>query len=116
MQSCLLGRKLQLFKRSTPTHTHAIFTMTGALEVVSSRPCRCAARILTFLVPNGGYVTGCILEVVKTHFSTALADQNQPHTIALHVEFLKRVCRVRMQTLVRLDIAQQLLSLAGTTP
>ncbi|KAF2015893.1 hypothetical protein BU24DRAFT_422201 [Aaosphaeria arxii CBS 175.79] len=41
-------------------------------------------------VPNGGYVTGCILEVVALHFSTALAKQNQPHTIALHVEFLRR--------------------------
>ncbi|KAJ4314032.1 hypothetical protein N0V94_006649 [Neodidymelliopsis sp. IMI 364377] len=41
-------------------------------------------------VPNGGYVTGCVLEVVKTHFSTSLAKQNQPHTIALHVEFLRR--------------------------
>ncbi|KAF2474563.1 uncharacterized protein BDR25DRAFT_279917 [Lindgomyces ingoldianus] len=41
-------------------------------------------------VPNGGYVTGCILQVVFTHFSTALAKQNQPHTIALHVEFLRR--------------------------
>ncbi|PVH95025.1 hypothetical protein DM02DRAFT_618173 [Periconia macrospinosa] len=41
-------------------------------------------------VPNGGYVTGCILEVVSKHFSTSLARQNQPHTIALHVEFLRR--------------------------
>ncbi|KAL1793144.1 hypothetical protein ACET3X_008126 [Alternaria dauci] len=41
-------------------------------------------------VPNGGYVTGCILEVVKTHFNTTLAEQNQPHTITLHVEFLRR--------------------------
>ncbi|KAF2134025.1 hypothetical protein P153DRAFT_363043 [Dothidotthia symphoricarpi CBS 119687] len=41
-------------------------------------------------VPNGGYVTGCVLEVVKTHFSTSLAKQNQPHTIALHIEFLRR--------------------------
>ncbi|KAF2280860.1 uncharacterized protein EI97DRAFT_428954 [Westerdykella ornata] len=41
-------------------------------------------------VPNGGYVTGIIMEVVKTHFSTTLAKQNQPHTIALHVEFLRR--------------------------
>ncbi|KAF1838692.1 hypothetical protein BDW02DRAFT_564800 [Decorospora gaudefroyi] len=41
-------------------------------------------------VPNGGYVTGCILEVVRTHFNTSLAKQNQPHTIALHVEFLRR--------------------------
>ncbi len=35
-------------------------------------------------------MTGCVLEVVKTHFSTALAKQNQPHTIALHIEFLRR--------------------------
>ncbi|KAF2740344.1 hypothetical protein EJ04DRAFT_572190 [Polyplosphaeria fusca] len=41
-------------------------------------------------VPNGGYVTGVILQVVSTHFSTALASQNQPHTITLHVEFLRR--------------------------
>lgn len=41
-------------------------------------------------VPNGGYVTGCVLEVVSAHFSTALAKQNQPHTIALHIEFLRR--------------------------
>ncbi|KAH8731356.1 thioesterase-like superfamily-domain-containing protein [Phaeosphaeriaceae sp. PMI808] len=41
-------------------------------------------------VPNGGYVTGMLLEVVRTHFSTSLAKQNQPHTIALHVEFLRR--------------------------
>ncbi|KAH7131991.1 thioesterase-like superfamily-domain-containing protein [Dendryphion nanum] len=41
-------------------------------------------------VPNGGYVTGCILEVVSLHFKTTLAKQDQPHTIALHVEFLRR--------------------------
>lgn len=41
-------------------------------------------------MPNGGYVTGIVLEVVKNHFDTSLAKQNQPHTIALHVEFLRR--------------------------
>jgi len=35
-------------------------------------------------------VTGLILQVVKTHFATSLAKQDQPHTIALHVEFLRR--------------------------
>lgn len=35
-------------------------------------------------------MTGCILEVVSTHFQTTLAKQDQPHTIALHVEFLRR--------------------------
>jgi acyl-coenzyme A thioesterase PaaI-like protein len=46
------------------------------------------ANVVT--VPNGGYVTGMILEVVRTHFATSLAKQNQQHTIALHVEFLRR--------------------------
>ncbi|KAH7077071.1 thioesterase-like superfamily-domain-containing protein [Paraphoma chrysanthemicola] len=41
-------------------------------------------------VPNGGYVTGIILEVVRVHFATSLAKQDQPHTIALHIEFLRR--------------------------
>lgn len=27
---------------------------------------------------------------MKTHFSSSLAKQNQPHTIALHIEFLRR--------------------------
>jgi hypothetical protein len=31
-----------------------------------------------------------VLEVARTHFSTTLAKQDQPHTIALHVEFLRR--------------------------
>lgn len=35
-------------------------------------------------------MTGVVLEVVRTHFSTSLAKQNQPHTIALHIEFLRR--------------------------
>lgn len=35
-------------------------------------------------------MTGCLLQVVSTHFSTSLAEQDQPHTIALHVEFLRR--------------------------
>ena len=47
-------------------------------------------QLLIFLVPNGGYVTGCVLEVVKKHFDTSLSKQNQPHTIALHIEFLRR--------------------------
>lgn len=46
--------------------------------------------LMNFAVPNGGYVTGCVLEVVKEHFNTSLAKQNQPHTIALHIEFLRR--------------------------
>ncbi|OCK84128.1 hypothetical protein K432DRAFT_320920 [Lepidopterella palustris CBS 459.81] len=41
-------------------------------------------------VPHGGFVTGCFLGVVSTHFNTTLSRQNQPHTITLHLEFLRR--------------------------
>ncbi|CAG8960845.1 hypothetical protein HYFRA_00002382 [Hymenoscyphus fraxineus] len=43
-----------------------------------------------YSVPHGGYVTACFLQVAATHFNTTLAAQNQPHTIALHVDFLRR--------------------------
>jgi hypothetical protein len=47
---------------------------------------------LTFIspVPHGGYVTAVFMRVVSQHFSTTLARQNQPHTIALHLDFLRR--------------------------
>jgi acyl-coenzyme A thioesterase PaaI-like protein len=41
-------------------------------------------------VPHGGYVTSCFIQVAKTHFSKTLLEQNQPHTIALHLEFVRR--------------------------
>ncbi|TVY68827.1 hypothetical protein LSUE1_G006550, partial [Lachnellula suecica] len=41
-------------------------------------------------VPHGGYVTATFLQVVSKHFGTTLAKQNQPHTIALHLDFLRR--------------------------
>ncbi|CAN8100171.1 unnamed protein product [Discula destructiva] len=41
-------------------------------------------------VPHGGYVTSCFMQVAKTHFSATLSSQNQPHTIALHLEFVRR--------------------------
>ncbi|KAI2617648.1 thioesterase-like superfamily-domain-containing protein [Hypomontagnella submonticulosa] len=41
-------------------------------------------------VPHGGVVTSVFLRVAATHFRTTLAAQNQPHTISLHVEFLRR--------------------------
>lgn len=41
-------------------------------------------------VPHGGFVTACFLRVASTHFSTTLSSQNQPHTITLHLEFLRR--------------------------
>lgn len=41
-------------------------------------------------VPHGGLVTSVFLSVVKTHFATTLEKQNQPHTIALNLNFLRR--------------------------
>lgn len=42
------------------------------------------------VVPHGGYITSCFLQVAKTHFSKTLSRQNQPHTITLHLEFVRR--------------------------
>ena len=48
-------------------------------------------HLLTLLsVPHGGFVTGTFLQVAETHFSTTLSSQNQPHTITLHLDFLRR--------------------------
>ncbi|KAF1984506.1 hypothetical protein K402DRAFT_455688 [Aulographum hederae CBS 113979] len=41
-------------------------------------------------VPNGGYVTSCFMRVVSLYFGSTLRAQNQPHTITLHLEFLRR--------------------------
>ncbi|XXG98029.1 hypothetical protein Hte_004346 [Hypoxylon texense] len=41
-------------------------------------------------VPHGGVVTSVFLRVAATHFRTTLAAQDQPHTVSLHIEFLRR--------------------------
>jgi len=41
-------------------------------------------------VPHGGYVTATFLQVVSAHFRTTLSAQNQPHTITLHLDFIRR--------------------------
>ncbi|KAI2472632.1 thioesterase-like superfamily-domain-containing protein [Annulohypoxylon bovei var. microspora] len=41
-------------------------------------------------VPHGGVVTSVFLRVAATHFRTTLAAQDQPHTVSLHLEFLRR--------------------------
>ena len=41
-------------------------------------------------VPHGGIVTSIVLAAVKLHFETTLSSYNQPHTINLHLEFLRR--------------------------
>lgn len=44
----------------------------------------------TEAVPHGGYVTACFMQVAKTHFASTLSKQNQPHTITVHLEFVRR--------------------------
>jgi hypothetical protein len=41
-------------------------------------------------VPHGGFVTSTFLQVAKAHFKTTLSSQDQPHTITLHLDFLRR--------------------------
>ena len=41
-------------------------------------------------VPHGGFVTSTFQQVVRRHFDTTLQKQNQPHTITLHLDFLRR--------------------------
>jgi acyl-coenzyme A thioesterase PaaI-like protein len=41
-------------------------------------------------VPHGGYVTSIFQTVASQHFRTTLSSQNQPHLLALHLEFLRR--------------------------
>ncbi|KAL8873749.1 MAG: hypothetical protein Q9174_000835 [Haloplaca sp. 1 TL-2023] len=41
-------------------------------------------------VPHGGYVSSCFLSATALHFSTTHASRNQPHTITLHLTFLRR--------------------------
>ena len=41
-------------------------------------------------VPQGGIVTSNILAATKTHFDTTLASYKQPHSITVHLEFLRR--------------------------
>jgi hypothetical protein len=41
-------------------------------------------------VPHGGFVTACFLQVATAHFKTTLSSQRQPHTITLHLDFLRR--------------------------
>jgi len=41
-------------------------------------------------VPHGGVVTSTFLRVAESHFNGTLSSQNQPHTLALHLDFLRR--------------------------
>lgn len=41
-------------------------------------------------VPHGGIVASNVLAAVKLHFGTTLAKYKQPHTITLHLEYLRR--------------------------
>jgi hypothetical protein len=41
-------------------------------------------------VPHGGFITSCFLRVARTHFQSTLSHVNQPNTITLHLDFLRR--------------------------
>ncbi|KAK5173384.1 uncharacterized protein LTR77_002065 [Saxophila tyrrhenica] len=68
------------------------FAAATACEQVDSHTYRAdfAPDWVIGTVPHGGYVTACFLTVVRKHFDTTLKKQNQPHTIASHLDFLRR--------------------------
>ena len=41
-------------------------------------------------MPHGGFVTSCFQQVATLHFKTTLARQDQPHTMSMHLSFLRR--------------------------
>lgn len=41
-------------------------------------------------VPHGGILASNVLSAVKLHFQTTLASYKQPHSITLHLEYLRR--------------------------
>ncbi|KAI9868600.1 MAG: hypothetical protein M1813_004450 [Trichoglossum hirsutum] len=43
-----------------------------------------------YVVPHGGLVASIFLQTASQHFATTLRAQNQPHTITLHLDFLRR--------------------------
>ena len=62
---------------------------TGELSILFT--CRRASPLIDRLtVPHGGYVTSIFLSVAKRHFDTVRADYQQPHTIAVQLNFLRR--------------------------
>lgn len=61
-----------------------VFSPILFLETSSRTP------LTSFVVPHGGFITAVFLRVAALHFSTTLSSQNQPHTIALHLSFLRR--------------------------
>jgi hypothetical protein len=63
---------------------------TGASAQVSTF-CLCRAGCpLTTAVPHGGFVSSILMAAVAEHFGRTLPTQSQPHTVALHVDFLRR--------------------------
>ena len=64
--------------------------MTGVLAQVGPVPQNICYMLIQFAVPHGGFVTGSFLQVASTHFNTTLSSQDQPHTITLHLDFLRR--------------------------
>lgn len=45
---------------------------------------------MSYLVPNGGYVTSVLLSAVRAHFKGTLAHLDQPDTMSVQLQFLRR--------------------------
>jgi hypothetical protein len=65
--------------------------MIGVLGLVRNSKSSTYRYLLTAVkVPHGGFVTATFLKVAQAHFNCTLSSQDQPHTIALHLDFLRR--------------------------
>ena len=67
--------------------------MNGVLVLVSGFQKRNVHQVHALtrdLVPHGGFVTATFLKVAEAHFNGTLSSQKQTHSIALHLDFLRR--------------------------
>lgn len=58
-------------------------------------------EISFFLVAHGGFIVTMYMNVAAKHFATTLRRYNQPHTMILHIEFLRRTIRGPVEFAVR---------------
>ncbi|CZT03513.1 uncharacterized protein RCO7_06114 [Rhynchosporium graminicola] len=78
----------------SPSTSHKQVSFADAMSVKATSPHTYEADFpedwCIGSVPHGGYITAVFQTVASTHFKTTLKAQNQPHTIALHLDFLRR--------------------------
>jgi len=78
--------------KATSSHTYsAEFPDDWCIGSGTSIPIIFEIQILILsIVPHGGFITATFLQVAKAHFKSTLSAQKQPHTIAMHLDFLRR--------------------------